>query len=41
MLLDIQLEIVLTVLLIGYVLLAAVWIACLIDAVFMGGTTVP
>ena len=29
---------VLTVLLIGYVLLAAVWIACLIDAVFMGGT---
>ena len=29
---------VLTVLLIGYVLLAAVWIACLIDAGFMGGT---
>ena len=29
---------VLTVLLIGYVLLAAVWIACLIDAVLMGGT---
>ena len=29
---------VLTVLLIGYVVLAAVWIACLIDAVFMGGT---
>ena len=29
---------VLTVLLIGYVLLAAVWIACLSDAVFMGGT---
>ena len=29
---------VLTVLLIGYVLLAAVWIACLIDAVFMGGS---
>ena len=29
---------VLTVLLIGYVLLAAVWIACLIDAVSMGGT---
>ena len=30
---------VLTVLLIGYVVLAAVWIACLIDAVFMGGTS--
>ena len=29
---------VLTVLLIGYVVLAAVWIACLIDAVVMGGT---
>ena len=28
----------LTVLLIGYVVLAAVWIACLIDAVFMGST---